>query len=192
MSEQMKLEQIVDEALDLLTERERAVLELRYGYRGEPVTLTKIAAELGVSRTRVVQIENNALRKLRPFYLIRRLEPFFGKVVCEENRNSFYYRLFIKLFEYRRNPLNVDPAPGETWEPIPKSKEEITPDSTIEALQLSIRTFDCLIRAGIHTVQELLDLPYEKLCKVKNLNEKSLTEIREKRESLKLRNKNDT
>ena len=179
------LKQLVDEALELLTERERCVVELRCGYRGKPVTQINVAAEFNVSRTRIIQIENNAWRKMRSFYLLRRLEPFFCDVVRDENRNGFYYRFLTKLFHFRGIPINADPPTGETWEPhLKNSKEELTPDSSIESLELSIRSFDCLMRAGIHTVQELLDLPYEKLCKIKNLNEKSLAEINEKRKTI--------
>ena len=61
MSEQMKLKQAVDEALATLPERERYVPEQRCGYRGEPRSQYDLAAELGVSRARVGQIEMSAL-----------------------------------------------------------------------------------------------------------------------------------
>lgn len=49
-----------------LTERERAVLEARYGLGGgEPQTLREVGEQLGVSAQRVAQIEERALRKLR-------------------------------------------------------------------------------------------------------------------------------
>ncbi|MCC6625904.1 MAG: sigma-70 family RNA polymerase sigma factor [Chloroflexi bacterium] len=49
-----------------LSERERAVLELRFGLRdGQERTLDRVAAEFGVTRERVRQIEVKALRKLR-------------------------------------------------------------------------------------------------------------------------------
>ena len=59
------LEQIVDEVLNVLSDRERYVLEQRCGYRGKPVFQKDLATELNVSRARVGQIEGNALRKLR-------------------------------------------------------------------------------------------------------------------------------
>jgi RNA polymerase primary sigma factor len=53
-------------ALGLLQERERTVLELRFGVNGEArVTLEEIGCRLGVSRERVRQIEVEALAKLR-------------------------------------------------------------------------------------------------------------------------------
>ncbi|HEX2044686.1 MAG TPA: sigma-70 family RNA polymerase sigma factor, partial [Gaiellaceae bacterium] len=51
-------------ALAELPERERRILELRFGFAGEPRSLEAIAGELGVTRERVRQLESAALRKL--------------------------------------------------------------------------------------------------------------------------------
>jgi len=56
----------LDRALRLLTERERTVIELRYGLTGkEPLTLEQIGQAFGITRERVRQIESNSLRKLK-------------------------------------------------------------------------------------------------------------------------------
>jgi RNA polymerase primary sigma factor len=55
----------VRRALEELGERERRVLELRFGFHGEPQSLESIARELGVSRERVRQLENEALARLQ-------------------------------------------------------------------------------------------------------------------------------
>jgi RNA polymerase primary sigma factor len=54
----------VQRALEGLAERERRVLELRFGIHGEPHSLDAIARELGISRERVRQLESEALEKL--------------------------------------------------------------------------------------------------------------------------------
>jgi RNA polymerase primary sigma factor len=55
----------VQNALDSLPERERLVLELRYGLSGEqPYTLEEVGQAFGVTRERIRQIENNTLKKL--------------------------------------------------------------------------------------------------------------------------------
>ena len=56
----------VRDALEELPERERRLLELRFGFEGEQQSLDAIARELGVSRERVRQLETNALRALQP------------------------------------------------------------------------------------------------------------------------------
>ena len=53
-------------ALQELPERERRLLELRFGFDGEQRSLDAIARELGVSRERVRQLETHALRTLAP------------------------------------------------------------------------------------------------------------------------------
>ena len=55
----------VERALDSLPERERKVLELRFGLKGEqPCTLEEVGRAFGVTRERIRQIENNTLKKL--------------------------------------------------------------------------------------------------------------------------------
>src|SRR6202789_530605 len=56
----------VRRALDALPERERQVIELRYGLGGaEPLTLEEVGRTFGVTRERIRQIENNTLKKLK-------------------------------------------------------------------------------------------------------------------------------
>jgi RNA polymerase primary sigma factor len=56
----------VRRALEALPERERQVIELRYGLSGlEPLTLEEVGRTFGVTRERIRQIETNTLKKLR-------------------------------------------------------------------------------------------------------------------------------
>jgi RNA polymerase primary sigma factor len=56
----------VRRALDALPDRERQVIELRYGLSGtEPLTLEEVGKAFGVTRERIRQIENNTLKKLQ-------------------------------------------------------------------------------------------------------------------------------
>jgi RNA polymerase primary sigma factor len=53
-------------ALNVLPERERRVIELRYGLTGkQPLTLEEVGRAFGVTRERIRQIENNTLKKLQ-------------------------------------------------------------------------------------------------------------------------------
>jgi RNA polymerase primary sigma factor len=54
----------VRRALDALPERERRILELRFGFEGEPWTLEAIGHELDLTRERVRQLEGQALSRL--------------------------------------------------------------------------------------------------------------------------------
>jgi RNA polymerase primary sigma factor len=64
----------IQKALDSLPDRERQVIELRYGLRGhEPLTLEEVGRAFGVTRERVRQIENNTLKKLKQLPEAQRL-----------------------------------------------------------------------------------------------------------------------
>lgn len=57
-------------------------------------------------------------------------------------------------------------------------------EMTIEELDLSVRSFNCLKRAGINTVEDLINKSEEDMMKVRNLGKKSLDEVAAKLESL--------
>ena len=56
--------QTIRKALDALPERERRILELRFGFDGEPQTLDAIGLELDLTRERIRQLEHQALLRL--------------------------------------------------------------------------------------------------------------------------------
>jgi RNA polymerase primary sigma factor len=77
-SSQLLKEQLHD-ILDSLSDRERSVLEMRFGLRdGEAHTLEEVGKAFGVTRERVRQIESKALRKLRHPGHRRKLRDFLG------------------------------------------------------------------------------------------------------------------
>ena len=55
---------------------------------------------------------------------------------------------------------------------------------TIEELDLSVRSFNCLKRAGINTVEDLIGKSEDEMMKVRNLGKKSLEEVINKLHSL--------
>ncbi|GIP41470.1 DNA-directed RNA polymerase subunit alpha [Paenibacillus sp. J31TS4] len=65
-----------------------------------------------------------------------------------------------------------------------EDKKEKVLEMTIEELDLSVRSYNCLKRAGINTVQELITKTEEDMMKVRNLGRKSLEEVQEKLEEL--------
>ncbi len=64
-------------------------------------------------------------------------------------------------------------------------------EMTIDELDLSVRSYNCLKRAGLNTVAELAAKSEEDMMKVRNLGRKSLKEIKEKLEALGLGFKKD-
>ena len=57
-------------------------------------------------------------------------------------------------------------------------------EMTIDELDLSVRSYNCLKRAALNTVAELSSKSEEDMMKVRNLGRKSLKEIKEKLEAL--------
>ena len=59
-------------------------------------------------------------------------------------------------------------------------KKEKKLEMTIEELDLSVRSYNCLKRAGINTLQELTDMTESDMMRVRNLGRKSLEEVKNK------------
>ena len=64
-----------------------------------------------------------------------------------------------------------------------KGKEKVL-EMTIEELDLSVRSWNCLKRAGINTVEDLINKSEEEMMKVRNLGRKSLEEVMAKLNAL--------
>src|SRR5690606_10547109 len=61
-----------------------------------------------------------------------------------------------------------------------EDKKEKVLEMTVEELDLSVRSYNCLKRAGINTVEELIQRTEEDMMKVRNLGKKSLEEVTSK------------
>ena len=92
--------------------------------------------------------------------------------------------MHLKLFQ------NMDGIPEEEEEEEASFPEEEEDDSskvldmTIEDLDLSVRSFNCLKRANINTVADLAEKTEDDMMKVRNLGRKSLEEVKKKLEEL--------
>ena len=65
-----------------------------------------------------------------------------------------------------------------------ENKKEKVLEMTIEDLELSVRSFNCLKRAGISTVEDIINMTEQEMMKVRNLGKKSLDEVTFKIHSL--------
>lgn len=96
-----------------------------------------------------------------------------GAKIMQEHLN-----LFIEL---------TDSAEGmEIMVEKEEDQKEKALEMTIEELELSVRSFNCLKRAAINTVEELTQRTEEDMMKVRNLGKKSLEEVKHKLEELDL------
>lgn len=91
---------------------------------------------------------------------------------------SEHLNLFIDLTDEARNT--------EIMVVKDDSKKEKVREMTIEELDLSVRSYNCLKRAGINNVEDLTNRTEEDMMKVRNLGRKSLEEVREKLHELEM------
>ncbi len=94
-----------------------------------------------------------------------------GAKILNEHLN-----LFIDLSESAKN--------AEIMIQKEESKKEKVLETTIEELDLSVRSYNCLKRAGINTVQDLTNRSENDMMKVRNLGRKSLEEVIAKLDSM--------
>ena len=83
-----------------------------------------------------------------------------------------HFKLFMTLTDHANNV--------EIMVEKEEDKKEKVLEMTIEELDLSVRSYNCLKRAGINTVQELTERTMDDMMKVRNLGRKSLEEVEQK------------
>jgi DNA-directed RNA polymerase subunit alpha len=87
-----------------------------------------------------------------------------------------HFKLFMTLTDHA-NDVEIMVEKEE-------DKKEKVLIMTIEELDLSVRSYNCLKRAGINSVQELAERTMDDMMKVRNLGRKSLEEVEQKLEAL--------
>ena len=88
-----------------------------------------------------------------------------------------HLRLFIDMSDVAKNSDDI-------MVERPEVQRDKVLEMTIEELDLSVRSFNCLKRAGIDTVEDLINRTEEDMIKVRNLGRKSLEEVIQKLASL--------
>lgn len=107
-----------------------------------------------------LEIETNGA--LKPYEAIS----LAAKILVE------HLNMFVELTDMAVNMEVMSEAQNDTTNKVL--------DMTIEELDLSVRSYNCLKRAGIQTVQDLAAKSEDDMIKVRNLGKKSLKEVKEK------------
>lgn len=110
------------------------------------------------------------------------LEVFTNGAVTPEEALSSSSRLlkeYLKVFTISEEEEVVE----DIFEPEPDDQSK-TLTMSIEDMELSVRSFNCLKRAGINTVADLVNKTEDEMMKVRNLGKKSLDEVHLKLEEL--------
>lgn len=137
--------------LHSLTERERRILDFRYK---DGLTFEEIGKHFCVTRERIRQIHAKSLRKLRRPDRLNYLKYGVSGVVARKTESA------------REAALASLPKPDNKPE-----------DITLEELELSVRSYNCLKRAGMNTLRDVAEMTFDELCHVRNLGKKSVDEI---------------
>lgn len=137
------------------------------------------------------KVENTRVGQITDFDKLT-LEVWTNGTIKSQNAVSVAAKILVEhlnLFDAIRDeetPVNVqvlvDQADMDLVKPL---------DMTIEELDLSVRSFNCLKRAGINTVQDLVSKSESDMMKVRNLGRKSLEEVIFKLQSLGYRLRED-
>lgn len=162
-----RLQKLIDEGT--LTPREETVL---FAIFKENKTLEETGKEFGVTRERIRQVQIKALKKLK-----RRKNYFeVGDYASKEQLAKQDYEKYLeekhKEWDYESAKAYV--IAYETGLTEEKRKALEIP---IEELDLSVRSYNCLRRANILTIKQLLTMTQEDLLKVRNMGKKSAKEI---------------
>ena len=94
-----------------------------------------------------------------------------GSVLSKLHRNSGFFALFFKTI-----PVN-EQTDKERKREMEKNLETFTP---IEELHLMVRSYECLKRAGVDSVEKLKMLSEEDLANVRNLGRRNIVDIQRK------------
>lgn len=171
---------------EMFSDRERYCL---MAYYKDVRDLGDIGKSLGVTRERIGQIIGKAVRKLNhptnrdmllqgkdKFELISINEK---EEIIKEFKEKIGYDLIIEWIgnhEITEELLDVCHSIINTYNNEPKGQEE----TTIEDLDLSVRSYNCLKRWGINTLKDLTSMTRDDMMKVRNLGRKSLKEVESK------------
>lgn len=157
-----------------LTSREVQIIELIYK---EGLTFEEIGKIFSVLGERVRQIEAKTLRKLRHPDRLNCL--MYGKdyidkleAIKQEEKENYIKRLNNKLNDFRANLVKDYDAAYEV---------NIHINAKIEDLELSVRTYNCLRRARLNTVADILNYNKVKcMYNIRNFGIKSFYELKDK------------
>ena len=154
-----------------LDEREQRILDKRLR---QGLTLEAIGADLGLSRERIRQIEAHAIRKLRipktaanmkASKMERRIADLLAQVEALTERNEALAGQDSAL----RRSIKAALSGAVNTEP--------PPTMPIDELDLSVRAYNCLTRAGYRTTEDVLALDRVTLLRIRNLGRGTLSVI---------------
>ena len=107
------------------------------------------------------------------------IEVWTNKTITARNALSLGAKILVDHFTIFTDLSETVGGTSTVVEKAPEQKDKLL-DMTIEELDLSVRSFNCLKRANINTVEDLISKTQDEMIKVRNLGRKSLEEVEHK------------
>lgn len=179
----------IDEALNDMLHDESRYVKVRARilmlYYRDRLTYHDIGYLMDRSAETVRTTINKALRDMRitsPYINLGKRQKINEKLVAAQlhQKNMNLIRLAILRIQNEMNPeSSADESPN-----ISPIKPKIPINTSIMDLDLSVRTVNCISRAGIHTVSDIFKRSKTNLSKIRNLGRKSYDELIDRLEEL--------
>ncbi|MBS4750342.1 hypothetical protein KG091_04545 [Carnobacteriaceae bacterium zg-ZUI78] len=152
-----------------LSPREKDIIEYLYKDR---LTLDQVEKKYGVTRERIRQVSEKAKRKMQSHDFIYRVTNISrGEYEKLEHANGILSHAIVRSLDWL-STNNIDLSKSIIERPL----EEIL----IDELDLSVRSHNCLLRAKVKTIQDLLNMSEKELKSVRYLGRQSFDEILQK------------
>lgn len=134
-------------------------------------TLEEIGCSLGTTKERARQIEAKGLRWLRH----PQKRKYIKRGIAEITRNELQK---VRENAYRNGYITgrYDEAQSQ-FDEMPPLSDRLPSEVTVEELDLSVRSYNCLKRAGVEKLSDILDMTMSEVAALRNLGAKSLHEI---------------
>jgi len=110
------------------------------------------------------------------------LEIFTNKSILPDEALSKSANILIKYLKVftKFSPEDVELEGELISEEKEKSEREKILNKTLEELDFSVRSYNCLKKSDVNTLRDLVEFSPREIIKIKNLGKKSLDEIKEK------------
>lgn len=170
---------------DVLKEREKTFLTMLL----EGSSVKEISDEFGLTYTRIMQVVSHSIRKLSTVKTFSELRKEYKQLLFDNNN----YQNIVQSLQNRIKQLesvnNIDSAPVSEYDYLLGDKGgsfTALLNKRIIDFNLTVRALNCLKSADIDTLGDLLKCKKNDLLKFRNFGKKSLSEIEDLLDSMKL------
>jgi len=156
----------------------------RNKHEGQPIGIIPVDSIFTPIRRVNYNVENTRVGQITDYDKLT-LEVWTNGTIPPDEATSLAAKILVEHLSLFIN-LTANVSDVEIMVEKEEDQKEKVLEMTIEELDLSVRSYNCLKRAGINTVEELTQKTEEEMMKVRNLGRKSLEEVQQKLAALDL------